>query len=493
MKIAIAGASGFVGQLLIETLRNEFDLIALGRSSQATSVVNSRESTSSGLDEGRDARIGKTRELVWRKCDLFSLIQIENGLQGADVGIYLVHSMLPSAALTQSNFEDSDLLLADNFARAAQKAGLKRIIYLGGLVPAGAELSQHLRSRQEVERALGSYGAPVTSLRAGLILGSQGSSFQMLYLLVKRLPVMICPKWTRTLTQCVSSLDVVNLIRFCLKDDRTAGNTYDLGSPEILSYQQLMAALAEEMGLRRRMFSVRFFSPGLSRLWVQLITGASRNLVAPLVESLRHEMVVRNPALLQLYGRPLMGIREALSRCLVHIQPNLRSSTRERQRKLRGQEEVRSIQRLPKPPGRSAEWLAVEYFRWLPEFLKPFVVVEPGDELGKWIFRFAWMRYPLLIIKYSSERSTADRQVFYVKGGLLASSEQSPNSRLEFREVLDHQIYLAAIHEFRPALPWIVYQYTQALVHLWVMTSFRRHLSQLKWNLKGSEVFPNCQ
>ncbi len=463
MRIAIAGASGFVGQLLQEDLRDKFDLIALGRSGPAPSQLVQA--------------IG--HQSVWRSCDLFSLLQVEKALEGADVGIYLVHSMLPSATLTQSTFEDSDLLLADNFGRAAKKVGLKRIIYLGGLIPSGPELSQHLRSRQEVEQALGRYGIPVTTLRAGLILGPQGSSFQMLYLLVKRLPMMLCPRWTRTLTQCVAASDVVELIRFCLQDERTVGGTYDLGSPEVLSYRQLMATLAEEMGLKRKMFSVPFFSPGLSRLWVQLITGGSRNLVAPLVESLRHEMVVRDPTLLRLYGRPLVGVREALRRCLVKITPTLRSSTRNRQKQLRGLSEVRSIQRLPKPAGKSAAWVAEEYFRWLPRFLKPWILVYSGSESGTWIFRLAFLNVPLLILSHSLDRSTPDRQLFYIRGGLLAKSQQSPNARLEFREALNREVSLAAIHEFRPALPWMIYKYTQAVLHLWVMRSFRRHLIRI--------------
>ncbi len=454
MRVAIAGASGFVGQLLLDALRSEFELVALGRS------------------------IPATRDVEWRVCDLFSLLQLEKGLEGADVGIYLVHSMLPSATLTQSSFEDSDLLLADNFARAAKKAGLKRIIYLGGLIPNAPELSQHLRSRQEVEKALGSYGTPVTTLRAGLILGPQGSSFQILYLLVGRLPFMICPQWTQTLTQCIAASDVVSLIRFCLQHEQTSGHTYDLGCSEVLSYQQLITTLAEEMGLKRRIFSIPWLTARLSRLWVQLITGASPNLVAPLIESLRHEMVVRDPSLLRMYGLPLVGIREALRRCLVKIEPTLRSSTRERKRKLQGLAEVRSIQRLPKPSGKSAAWVAEEYFRWLPRFLRPWIVVHTGAEKGIWIFRLVFLKAPLLILKHSQERSTADRQVFAIVGGLLVRTQQSSLSRLEFREVLNGQVSLAAIHEFHPSLPWVVYKYTQALVHLWVMLSFKRHLSQ---------------
>ena len=457
MRVAIAGASGFVGQLLIRELQDDFDLIALGR--------NSRTSQGSTHSE----------RVVWRSCDLFALLQTEKALEGAELGVYLVHSMLPRARLTQASFEDCDLLLADNFARAAKRAGLKRIIYLGGLIPDSGKLSPHLRSRREVEYALASHGVPVTTLRAGLVLGSQGSSFQMLYLLVRRLPVMICPRWTNTLTQCISARDVIELIRFCIKDPRTLQRTYDVGSPEVLSYRQLMATLAELMGKRRIFFSVRFFSPGLSRLWVQLITGASRNLVRPLVESLRHEMIVRDPELLRLYGRPLASIRESLRRCLGNIRPTLRSSTQTRKRQLQGIPEVRSIQRLPLPGGRSAAWLAESYFLWLPSFLRPFVRVHRIDN-STWVFRAPLLKRPLLTLVHSRERSTDDRQLFYVRGGLLVVANQSEHARLEFRAVLNGQSALAAIHEFRPAMPWFVYVWTQARIHLWVMRGFRRWL-----------------
>jgi uncharacterized protein YbjT (DUF2867 family) len=457
VKIAIAGASGFVGQMLLEALSPDYDCVALGRSVPAASASSGR------------------REIVWRNCDLFSLLQTQEGLAGVDVAIYLVHSMLPRASLTQSSFEDCDLVLADNFARAAKAAGVQRVIYLGGLIPDVLELSDHLRSRREVEVALASQGASVTTLRAGLILGAQGSSFQMLYLLVKRLPVMLCPRWTRSLTQCIAATDVVELIRFCIAQPQTAGRTFDIGSPEVLTYRDLMRTLGRELGKKTPYYYVPFFTPGLSQLWVQLITGASPNLVGPLIQSLRHEMVVRDPALLQMYGKPLVGVQEALRRCLTKIRPTLRNATRQRVRQLRGNPEVRSIQRLVLPRGKTAAWVAEEYFQWLPAFLKPFVRVDRLDH-DTWVFRFALLKWPLLVLWLCRERSTSDRQLFYIRGGLLVKKDQNPHSRLEFREVLGRQWVLAAIHEFRPALPWPLYKYTQALAHLWVMRGFRKHL-----------------
>ena len=132
--IAITGASGFIGSQVIQKLSLQHDIIALTRSGESHTSGN----------------------ISWRKCDLFSLLQAEHGLKGADVAFYLVHSMMPMARLTQASFEDMDLILADNFARAARHNGVKQIIYLGGIIPHNATLSRHLRSRLEVEQTLAS-------------------------------------------------------------------------------------------------------------------------------------------------------------------------------------------------------------------------------------------------------------------------------------------------------------------------------------------------
>ena len=180
-KVVVAGASGFIGRAVIKALQDRCDLIALSRSA-------------------KDDEPG----VEWRSCDLFSLLQCEKAVAGADYAIYLVHSMLP-AALTQANFEDMDLILADNFARAASNAGIRQIVYLGGLVPQETEeLSRHLASRLEVEQVLGARDVPLTSLRAALVIGAGGSSFRIMLRLVQRLPAMISPKWTLSKTQVAS-------------------------------------------------------------------------------------------------------------------------------------------------------------------------------------------------------------------------------------------------------------------------------------------------
>jgi len=198
--VVIAGATGFVGRHLGRRLRERAHVIGLSR-------VTPRQA-----GDAADA---------WRACDLLGLRNTERALEGAEYAYYLVHSMMPSARLTQGSFWDFDLIVADNFARAAQRAGVKQIIYLGGIVPGREVLSHHLTSRFEVERALQAYGVPVTTLRAGLVVGAEGSSFLAMARTLERLPVVFCPPWADTLSHPVALEDAVTLLAFCLGDRRT--------------------------------------------------------------------------------------------------------------------------------------------------------------------------------------------------------------------------------------------------------------------------------
>lgn len=467
MRIAIAGASGFVGQALTEALlRAGHTVLALTRSQRSPA---------------RDLPPELLSRLEPRRCDLFSLIDAERALEGADLAVYLVHSMLPSARLTQGDFASFDLIAADNFARAAKKHGVRQIVYLGGLLPEGVHLSRHLESRKEVERALAAHGVPLTTLRAGVVIGQGGSSLQLILRLVRRLPVMIAPSWTRTPTQPIALGDVVFLLEHCLGNAETFGQTYDIGGPEVMSYREMMLQSAEVLGVRRRILPAPFFSTRLSRLWVSVVTGAPKDLVAPLIESLCHPMVCRDRRLQEKVGRPGLTFREAL-RLATTAEASRSKGTPRAYRQMKGEageaSEVRSVQRLPLPKGRSADWVSHEYMRWLPRWMRPFIRVTVSEE-RLCSFHLGPLRKPVLVLEFSPERSTPDRALFYIRRGLLAHPAQSERARLEFHEVLDGEEVLAAIHDFRPRLPWLVYTLTQALWHLWVMRGFARHLERL--------------
>jgi uncharacterized protein YbjT (DUF2867 family) len=391
---------------------------------------------------------------------------------GVDTAYYLVHSMLPSARLTQGSFEDFDLIAADNFARAARKAGVKHIIYLGGLLPNHRPLSPHLASRLEVERTLASAGVPLTTLRASLIVGPEGSSFQMLVRLVKRLPVMLCPRWTESLTQPIALEDVVTLLAYCAQHPERSKGVQDIGGPDTLSYRQMIQATADAVGVRRWLAPFPFFTPGFSRLWVTLITGAPKALVQPLVESLRHDMVAGDRRWQIAAGVSGKSLDKCLRESLAHEQGKRPRAYRPAKQ----DPDVRSVQRLPRPAGRDAVWVGEEYLRWLPRYIPWILHVKLENGLCN--LRVGGRN--MLVLELSKERSTPDRSLFYIREGWL--SKKVGRGRLEFRLSLDGKTFVAALHEYRPALPWYVYKYTQALVHLVVMRAFGRHLRKLAQN-----------
>jgi uncharacterized protein YbjT (DUF2867 family) len=444
IRVAIAGATGFVGRPLSEALAERYEVMALGRRAPA--------------DAAPPGRVG----LVWRRCDLFSLRACEAALEGVDTAFYLVHSMMPTARLTQARFEDLDLLLADNFARAAAAAGVRRIVYLGGLVPRDGHgpLSGHLESRIEVEKALEAHGVPVTAVRAGLVVGPGGSSLQILVRLVERLPVMLVPRWTLTRTQPIALDDVVTILVRCLEDPATIGRVCEVGGPDVLSYREMMAETARVLRLRRWMLPVPFFSPGFSRLWVSLVTGTPRALVSPLIESLRHPMLAEDRWLQEAMGHPGRRFRDALARAV-------------RSGGVAKEPVARSVQRLPLPPGRDATWVAREYATWLPRFLRPVLKVDLEGRSCR--IRLRGLARPLLELVYRPERSAPSRALLEVTGGLLAG-ERVGRPRLEFRITPGGDSVLAAVQDFRPRLPWWIYLLTQARVHLLVMRGFARHL-----------------
>ena len=454
-RVVVAGGSGFIGQALGAALSESYHLIGLSRSERGPG--------------------GGYRE--YRKVDLFALRDSEAGLKGADIAIYLVHSMMPAARLVQGHFKDLDILCADNFARAAALAGVKHIVYVGGLLPESSKLSEHLKSRVEVEEALSSTGIPVTTLRAGMVVGPGGSSYQLLARLVRRLPVMACPSWTRTRMQPVALKDLLQAVHDVLRESPEESRVFDIGAPEVLTYQDLMAATASSLGLKRRFLPVPFLSPGLSRLWVSLTTGAPKALVAPLIESLRHEMIAREDAQFRLKNRAQTSVQEMLIDAAKE-QGNEDHTPRafKGTKGAKGESKVCSVQRMMLPEGRNAEWAAKSYFEWLPRAMKGFIKVEESAVESEIQFVFRPTGHKLLGLRRLEHRCSKDRQVLRVTSGLLARDTE--RGRLEFRQVLDTRTLIASIHEFVPRLPWWIYRPTQGLFHRWVMGRFGRFLSR---------------
>jgi uncharacterized protein YbjT (DUF2867 family) len=455
-KVLIAGASGFIGHALIDTLLKYEDIEIVGLS--------------------RSDRKSHHPRLTWKRCDLFSLKDITLAMEGCETGYYLVHSMLPGASLSQGTFYDFDLIMADNFVRAARQQHLKQIIYLGGMIPEGEELSWHLRSRLEVEETLRTSGVPTTSLRAGLIIGPGGSSFTILKRLIERLPVMLLPAWTNTRSQPVALTDVIKVLDRCLNEASVKGGIFDIGGPEIVTYKELIEKTANKIERTSKLIAFNIIPLALSRFWVTLVTGVPKNLVYPLVLSLRHEMLAQEenrwpwPDDLSTPLDPALG-----AAMQVQGTPPFKGHVPQGR-------DVRSVQRLVLPPGANAEWVAQAYFDWLPIWFSTLIKVTIKGECCIFYFIHPWVQ--ILILQKSRDRSSPDRQLLYVVGGML--SAQEGRGRLEFREVLNRQYVMAALHEFRPSLPWYIYRWTQAVAHLIVMKAFGDFL---KWHIiSGKKV-----
>ena len=462
--IVIAGASGFIGMALARELAADHRVIGLTRRQPP---------------EGQPG-------IEWRHCDLFSLFECEQALAGAEAAFYLVHSMLPSARLTQGNFQDMDLISADNFSRAAAQVGIKQIIYLGGLIPEGTDLSRHIQSRREVEQTLGAHGVPVTTLRAGIIIGLRGSSYGMFRSVLERSPLILCPSWSDSLIQPVALADVIRLLRYGLEHPDPNSRSHDIGCADIMSYRELLRRSARPLGLKR--VFIRLPRPwiGLSKFFLTRISGFPRQLVAPLVESLKHSMVARNLDFQKRAGIPGASFEQAVREALDEEKKAgcfqaIHSAQARAKHRIPSADKntVRSLQRIDLPAGKSARWLALEFSTWLPHFFRGFLRAYV-DDTGNLHIGSRLLRVSLLELRFARERSAAaDRQLFYISGGILAKKIDRPSRkpRLEFREVLQGSAALVAIHDYLPTIPWPLYNLTQARAHLWVMKNFARMIA----------------
>lgn len=253
------------------------------------------------LDAGHRVRClartpGKLRDYPWAgrtevvKGDVTDAGSLADALQGIDVAYYLVHALGRG-----KDFEQTDREAARTFARAAREAGVRRIVYLGGLIPAGVperDLSPHLRSRTEVGRILLDSGVPTAVLRAAVIIGSGSASFEMLRYLTERLPVMVTPSWVSTRIQPVAVRDVLRCLVGSARLPDDVSRTFDIGGPDVITYRALMRRYAAVAGLPHRLIlPVPMLSPRLSSLWIGLVTPVPRSIARPLAESLRHEVV----------------------------------------------------------------------------------------------------------------------------------------------------------------------------------------------------------
>lgn len=291
--IALAGASGYVGSRLLEALEAAgHPLRCLAR-----------------RPEFLKGRVGAATTIVRGDClDASTLGAL---LDGVDCAYYLVHSLG-----SKQDFAQQDRDAALNFARAAREAGVRRIVYLGGLADASQELSSHLKSRQETGEALRSAGVPVIEFRASIILGSGSLSYELIRALVERLPIMVCPSWVRMKAQPIHIEDVVAYLVAALTLPGAESRVFEIGGEDQVSYAEIMQEYGRQRGLRRLMIPVPLLTPYLSSLWLGLTTPVYARVGRKLVRSIRNATVVRDDAALRVFDLRPVGMADAIRRAI---------------------------------------------------------------------------------------------------------------------------------------------------------------------------------
>jgi uncharacterized protein YbjT (DUF2867 family) len=290
MKVAVLGATGFVGRALVPALAEQAEVLAISRRGDARESTNVRAVAADATDEAA----------------------IERALAGVDVAYYLVHS------LGTSDFGDVDRRAATAVAEAADRAGVSQVVYLGGLGDDADDLSPHLRSRAQTATVLSRSGAvPVTTLRAAVVIGRGSAGFETIVALVDRLPLMIAPRWVATPTQPIALADVVGYLAGVAGNPQASGQTFDLGGPDVLTYREMIERIGLIRGRRPRIVEVPVLSARLSSYWLHLVTPVRASVARPLVEGLRNPTVARDERIKTVLPRELMpfdvAAREALA------------------------------------------------------------------------------------------------------------------------------------------------------------------------------------
>lgn len=455
-KILLTGASGYIGSHLMNKLKDNYEIIAISRNIENKS---------------------NEHNVTWKAADLFDLNEITEVMEDIDIAIYLVHSMMPSAKLTQASFEDMDALLADNFAKAASYNKVQHIVFMSGLIPNTNELSPHLRSRLECEQILGSYGVPVSTLRAGLIIGSKGSSYPILKKLVERLPGLLLPKWAYNTTLPVAIDDVIDGLYKIVERNPNENESIDIGGPSHMTYKDLFKQTAEVLNKRLPTIDLPIIPIWLSKYWVKLISGVPKEMVYPLMDSLIHDMIRNDENIVKDISIGKIDYKESVRNALEEETKTQKKGKSSRKGDIK---DVRAISRVVLPKDVNMIQLAESYANFLNRITLN--VVNSDFNEDNFTISVPFLNKDLLLLSKDFKASNNERILYRIVGGDFALDSDGGNARLEFRRLPNSDACIIALQEYEPTLPWWVYKYTQAKVHKSVMNLFKFKINSQKTN-----------
>ena len=455
-KILLTGASGYIGSHLMNKLKDNYEIIAISRNIENKS---------------------NEHNVTWKAADLFDLNEITEVMEDIDIAIYLVHSMMPSAKLTQASFEDMDALLADNFAKAASYNKVQHIVFMSGLIPNTNELSPHLRSRLECEQILGSYGVPVSTLRAGLIIGSKGSSYPILKKLVDRLPGLLLPKWAYNTTLPVAIDDVIDGLYKIVERQPNKNESIDIGGPSHMTYKDLFKQTAEVLDKRLPTIDLPIIPIWLSKYWVKLISGVPKEMVYPLMDSLIHDMIRNDENIVKDISIGKIDYKESVRNALEEETKTQKKGKSSRKGDIK---DVRAISRVVLPKDVNMIQLAESYANFLNRITLN--VVNSDFNEDNFTISVPCLNKDLLLLSKDFKASNNERILYRIVGGDFALDSDGGNARLEFRRLPNSDACIIALQEYEPTLPWWVYKYTQAKVHKSVMNLFKFKINSQKTN-----------
>lgn len=436
-KILLTGASGYIGGHLKAQLKENYEIIAISRNTK------NKENE---------------QNVTWKAADLFDLDEIAEVMEGVDTAIYLVHSMMPNAKLTQANFEDMDALLADNFARAAKKQGVKHIVFM-----------------------------------SGLIIGAKGSSYPILKRLVERLPGMVLPSWAYHMIAPVSINDVIDKLALLVERTPQHNEAFDITGPEIMNYKELIQRTAVVLNKRLPIVDLPIIPIWVSRYWVQLISQVPKEMVYPLMNSLVHDMIPQPERTHPDISIGKMSYEESVEQAL--NEENKMNQKQNKNKKLSSEskkesiKDVRAISRFSIPANYSMEDVAKTYATFINNITLHLINGTINE--NKFDITLPFTNQFILKMERDMEDSSEDMIVYKIVGGNLALSNNGGNARFEFRRILDTNEAIVALQEYEPTLPWVVYKYTQANIHKTVMELFVNHMNKRAEEDKQASSYNN--